>query len=243
LNFVNRADQAFATQIGAAGGINPTREDYLYVVDTNLSYNKINPFIHESIDARVIVRADHWLRTDLSIRIANRTPSRYGGQGRGPGAGRLGTKVDYADFVRVFVPDGSQLVDQSGWTQPWSPGPAYGKTMFCGYLIVRHGRTSTLRLEYVTPPNVFVPSGGKRFRILVQHQPGSHPDRLRISVGGLGAPARIWAVAQPVSDIVRSVGIAPAHLSPIPLSRQTPEIPAPGHWIEPHAYLAAGRSG
>jgi hypothetical protein len=213
------------------------------MVDTNLSYNKINPFVHQSIDALVTVRADHWLRTDLRIRFANRTPVAYAGQGLGPGAGRLGAKVDYADFLRVFVPDGSQLVDQSGWTRAWSPGPAYGKTMFCGYLIVRAGRTATVRLEYVTPSNVFVPSNVTRFRIVVQHQPGSHPDRLRVTVRGFGTPARTWVVAHPTADVRESEGIVPSPFSPIPLSAQPTEVAAPGHWIEPHAYLAAGTSG
>jgi hypothetical protein len=144
--------------------------------------------------------------------------------------------VDYADFVRIYVPAGAQLLGQSGWTQPWSGGPAYRRTMFCGYLIVRDGQMRTVRLRYLTPPNSFSWSGGKRYRLLVQHQPANEVDALSVEVSQDGRSSS-WRVVRPQTDWQHTLAIKPAPFAPIPLPRPTEPLVAPGHWIEPHAFL------
>lgn len=238
VDFPNAREEQMAQLLGAAGTIDPTPSDYLYVVDSNLSYNKINPYVHESTTYRVTVRPNGWLDSRLSIRIWNQPePADKMIQGAGPGGGTLGGPDDYADFIRIYVPDGAQLVEQSGWTDPWTPGPAYGKTEFSGYVIVRRGHTTVIRLHYIVPPNVFTWSGGRRYRLVVQHQPGSHPDATNVSIRDpLGTqrrrtvnhPDRTWSLTMPV---------APRAIQPIPLPPQPKPVVAPGHWLEMHLYL------
>lgn len=243
LNFLDPSVQGLVRMMHADGGVSTTTTDYLYVVDTNLSYNKINPYVHERIGYTARVRKDRWVQSTLTLRYENRTPKALSGQGIGPGAGRLGTSIDYADFIRVYVPAGSQLVSQSGWSQPWDPGSAYGKTMFCGYLLVPHNRKATVRLTYVIPPNVFKRSNGSRYVLHVQHQAGSHPDSVDINVGGAVGAARAWHVLSPVADATFNTPVQQKTLSPIPLPKQPSVVVAPGHWIEPHAYLSPARHG
>jgi hypothetical protein len=111
--------------------------------------------------------------------------------------------------------------------------------MFCGYLIVRRGQARTVRLEYVVPPNVLTWSRGHKYRLLIQHQPGSHPDGLGVSLIWGNRRASSWIVEHPTLDWAKTVDIGSYAVHPIPLPKEPPVIVAPGHLIEPHAYLSA----
>jgi hypothetical protein len=240
VNLIAPREEALVRSTGASGEINHTTSDYLYVVDTNLSYNKINPYVQLRGTYRVRIRADGWLQSTLTLHVFNApAPPAVANYGYGPGAGTLGGPDDYADFVRIYVPAGAELIDQSGWTQRWSSGLAYGKTMFCGYLIVRRGQARTVRLEYVVPPNVLTWSRGHKYRLLIQHQPGSHPDGLGVSLIWGNRRASSWIVEHPTLDWAKTVDIGSYAVHPIPLPKEPPVIVAPGHLIEPHAYLSA----
>jgi hypothetical protein len=238
LNFEDPSEQALVRSVGASGEMSQTTSDFLYVVDTNLSYNKINPYVHLRTYYAVRIRRDRWLDARLTLHLVNvPAPPRVAHYGMGPGGGTLGGPDDYATFLRIYVPAGAELLSRSGWTQPWSPGPAYGKTMFCGYLIVRPGATRTIHLHYIVPPNVFLWSRGISYRLLVPHQPGSHPDQLTVSVTPDEAHSSTWTVRHPVLDWARSLAIPGLPFQPIPLPKPLLAVVAPNHWIEPYAYL------
>lgn len=237
INFSNPAAQQLVLQAGASGRVNPTTSDYLYVLHSNLSYNKINAYVHVQTAYRVTVRADRWLQSDLTLRFRNvPAPAYIYKDSYGPGAGRTGTAADYADYVRILVPDGAQILTQSGWTTPWAPGPAYGKTMLAGYIIVRKGETRTVHIRYIVPPNVFASSNGARYRLLIQHQPGVTPDSVSVAVD---ADGRIhhWSVSSPSADWSVSLPVKLRPFHPLPLPRNPFPLVAPGHWIEPHTFL------
>lgn len=238
LQFPGTQDERLVRLLGASGAMSRTTADYLYIVDSNLSFNKINPYVHESIRYNVTVRSDRWLDARLSIRLWNQPEPAYRmSQGAGPGGGALGGPDDYASFLRVYVPAGGQLVDQSGWTDPWTPGPAYGKTEFPGYVIVRRGKTAVIRLHYVVPPNALSWSGGRRYRLVLPHQPGSHPDSVVVTVHDVLGGTRTWRLPHPSRQWSITAPIAPRAIQPIPLPRQQPAVVAPGHWLEPHLYF------
>lgn len=243
LSFQRPADQDLVKLVGADGGVSQIPSDYLYVVDSNLSYNRINEWVHTSIDYRVHIESNRWLRGTLTVRIHN-TPAPPSAlfDAYGPGAGTLGGPDDYADFLRIYVPRGAQILSQSGWRQAWSPGDAYGRTMFSGYIIVRRGQTREVHLHYLMPPNSLLWSGGRRYRLFVQHQPGSYPDRLSVSVtDGVTGRTKRRAVSRPTTDWSVTVPIVALPVQPVPLPRATFPTVAPAHWIEPHAYLAPPR--
>jgi hypothetical protein len=239
LNFRDPSLQSLIQQAGASHAVTPLRGDYLYVVNTNLSYNKIGRFVHLSSTYDVHVRADRWLDARLTVRIHNvPAPMVLQRDSLGPEAGRYGTWDDYATFLRIYAPPGAQLINQTGWTQPWSQGPAYGGTMFSGYLIVLHGTTRTVRLHYIVPPNVFRSSHGMAYTLLVPHQPGSSPDAVHVILQHDGLHST-WNVLHPSLDLHLSTPIAPRPFHPIPLPRIPPPATQPGGWVEPHAFLAA----
>jgi hypothetical protein len=239
LNFRDPALQSLIRQAGASHALTPRRGDYLYVVNTNLSYNKISRFVHLSSTYDVRVRPDRWLDARLTIQIHNvPAPAAFKRDSLGPEAGGYGNWDDYATFLRIYTPPGAQLIDQTGWTQPWSQGPAYGGTMFSGYLIVPHGITRTVRLHYVVPPNVFRATNGTSYTLLVPHQPGSSPDAVHVTLQHDGLRST-WNVLHPNLDLHLTAPIKGRPFQPIPLPRYPLPATAPGGWIEPHAFLAA----
>jgi Protein of unknown function (DUF4012) len=235
--------EAFAQSLGASGEVSPDRNDYLYLVDSNIAYNHVSPYVHIGLSYQATVRRDRWLDVHLKIHMKDgpvppRVLTQY--KSYGPGAGLLGKNTDYADFVRIFAPAGAQLVDQAGWTQPWTPGTVYRKTMFCGYVIVPYLQSRTIDLHYIVPPNVFTKTNGTSYRLLIQRQPGSHLDWIRVGVrDAAGGPVRSWNVPHPLTDSRFSAPVRALPFSPIPLA-QTALRPAvkPGSLIEPHAFLA-----
>jgi hypothetical protein len=242
LNFRDPSLQSLIQQAGASHQVTPGPGDYLYVVNSNLSYNKINQFVHLTSAYDVRIRPDRWLEASLTIHLRNDpAPASFKRVSLGPQAGRYGNWDDYATFLRIYTPPGAQLINQSGWLQPWSQGPAYGGTMFSGYLIVPHGTTRTVHLQYVVPPNVFRASRGSRYTLLVPHQPGSVPDAISITLHHDGVRSA-WSVIRPDLDWHVSVPIEARPFHPIPLPKAPLPATAPGGWVEPHAFLAAPNS-
>jgi len=190
--------------VHADGNMPRPRGDYLYIVDDNRSYNKINPYVHEWVTYNVGIRPDLWLDSTVTIhyRLA---PSPAGLEGFGPGYGMWGTKHDYQDFLRVYVPAGARLQSASG-LQSWAPAAAYGLTQFAGRILLREGRSATVTIRYTVPERVFATSGSKRYILTVQHQPGSNVSGLHVTVRGLpgihmasrhGRPMSSFAVRLP----------------------------------------------
>jgi hypothetical protein len=167
---------------GADGSLTAAPGDLLAIVDDNRSYNKLNPYVHESATYHVDIRPNLSLDATLTIhyRVA---PSPANLEGAGPGFGFWGSKHDYQDFLRVYVPRGAQLQQATG-LDVWAPESAYGLTQFAGRMRVREGRMHTVTIRYRIPANVFSASQFERYLLTVRHQPGGNLSSVRLSVHG-----------------------------------------------------------
>jgi hypothetical protein len=227
--------QSAIVDMGADGAMLRTSGDYLYVVDDNRSYNKINPYVHESIAVKVATLPSGAVDHVLTIRYhVDRSPARLIGYGpglgtlslragHGPSLGGIGSKHDYADFLRVFVPKGSVLYGLSGLDR-WAPQLAYGRTQFSGRVVVKSGRSATVIVRYRTPMAVTGAS-----RLTVQHQPGAHIDRLTVHLPrGLGRRTN-WNWHDPRTDLsipaVSSATLVPTPSASSSITGIDPSIP------------------
>jgi Protein of unknown function (DUF4012) len=165
---------------GVDGRLQGAPGDYLAVIDDNRSYNKINPYVHESADYQVEVGSDLWLNATLTLRYYV-APSPADLHGVGPAYGLEGSKHDYEDFLRVYVPAGARLVGMSGIDR-WAPAPAYGLTQFAGRLLIREGQTRIVTIRYRVPANALAPLGGSRYALTVRRQPGGDLTALHVVV-------------------------------------------------------------
>jgi len=226
------------------GAIDATRSDYLYVVDTNVHYNKINDFVHEGLSYHAVIQPDRSLRSTLTITYTNTTPPAARLYKRRPPQ----NNPLYEDFVRVYVPLGSALLGTTGLVQPWSAMRDHNKTVFAGYLRVPPGQGVTVTFSYRVPPNADM--GPSAYSLTVQKQPGTdtmaHTAPLAVDVGTSGPLVRVgfgagagWAWRGRLdADVRLTVPLQGGHPAPIPLSYDAaPVVVAPGARIEPWAVL------
>jgi hypothetical protein len=201
-------DPAVEGAIAAAradGRLMPGSGDYVYIVDDNRSYNKINPYIREQATYTATVTRGLWIDARLTLRY-HVLPSPANIEGYGPNWGLWGTNHDYQDFVRVYVPLGSELQSMSGLAV-WTPRIAYGATQFAGRLLIREGQTATVVIRYWVPANVFEAGGTGTYRLRIQHQPGGDMRSIDVAVrGGKG---------------VMLQGGSPVHVITLPLDQDT----------------------
>ncbi len=165
------------TAVGADGAISPTHGDYLYVVDTNTSADKINPLVRQGISYQAVIGADRAIAATVTITYAN-------GADAGNTPSYNGTP-DYADFVRVFVPADSTLLNPTttGFDEPWPTYTVHGKVQFSGWFALPSHASRTITLRYRIPANA---AAGNAYHLLVQRQSGALALPLRIDV--LAAP-------------------------------------------------------
>jgi Protein of unknown function (DUF4012) len=213
--------EAAIRAIGADGSLVAPAGDFLYIVDDNRSYNKLNPYVDETATYSATVESNLWIDATLSIRY-HVNPSPWDLEGFGPDWGRWGTKHDYQDFLRIYVPAGTELRSMTG-VQMWVPQPAYGTTQISGRLLVRKNQTVIVTVKYRIPANALVASGADHYRLTVRRQPGANLKSLRIDVTGgpgvrIGPTGRVSRAVRFDADVRLSVPVAGSvHPEPIRL--------------------------
>ncbi len=169
------------------GGIVPAQGDYLFVVDSNVGFNKVNPMIHQAITYTVNL-AD--LTAVLRIGYAHASQvrldecvheSRYGDTYQ--------DMMDrcYWDYVRVFVPAGAELLGREGLDDGDLAESEAGLVVWDGLLVLKPGETREVAFRYRLPMSVMA---GGTYRLYVQKQSGTWGTPLRVVVRGADGQAR-----------------------------------------------------
>jgi hypothetical protein len=176
---------------GWDGALHPGRGDYLYLVDSNVGFNKVDSVIQRSLAYHVDLR-------DLNHPMGEVTLA-YQHTGSGDLACKQeisygnGTYQDmqqrcYLDYWRVYAPGGSELLASNAQPVPadellnglgWSgqvesmPGE-YNTQVFAGLLMLPSSQSSQIAVTYSLPPSVVQSKGNnlQEYTIRVQVQPG-----------------------------------------------------------------------
>ncbi len=188
---------------GWDGAIASDAGDYLMVVDTNMGFNKVNPNIENDLQYLVRLEADGSVSSRLSITYHNASdfsvdecvqesvyPPTYEEMMEGC----------YWDYLRVYVPEEAQLVRGPDLTLPegslWAResglggtplaaevGLEEGKSVFASFFVVGPTEVRELVYEYQLPGSMVEQEGSTRaYRLLVQKQPGTLANPVRIEV-------------------------------------------------------------
>jgi hypothetical protein len=147
-----------------AGRIREYDGDYLHINDTNFAGAKSNLYVEENVELKVDKNSDGTTNT-LTIKYAN--PQKHDGWLNGP----------YRDWVRVYVPKGSTLIDSSGSEVPVTTYDELGKTVFEGFMTLRPQGVLQLTFKYKTPVKA------KNYKLMVQKQPGTGANLYNVSQG------------------------------------------------------------
>lgn len=144
--------------------------DYLHINDSNFAGGKTNLYIQEKINLDVRIDSNSEIKHRLTIEYKNPQPfNRW-------------LNTIYRDYVRIYVPKGSNLINSKGSDDPVTSNEDeyLNKTFFEGFITVRPQNSRTLSFEYSVPSNI----KNNGYVLLIQKQPGSKDHKYSVKVNG-----------------------------------------------------------
>ena len=157
--------------------------DYLHINNSNMGGAKSNMFVSEKITKDTTVSQDGTITTKLTVDYKNPYP----GSDCGLESGGLCLNAPLRDWVRVYVPAGSKLVESKGTQSPKDGKPvsmisydSLNKTVFEGFIIVNPMGTAKLEVTYTSP----VALSESKYRLLMQKQPGTDKQEVLLRLNG-----------------------------------------------------------
>jgi hypothetical protein len=188
---------------GWDGAIESGVGDYLMVVDTNMGFNKVNPNIENDVRYRVTLGADGDVTSRLSVTYHNTSDSSVEEcvqQSVYPPTYEEMMEGCYWDYLRVYVPEGAQLLRGPDLTLPegslWAResgqggtplvtevGVEEGKDVFASFFVVGPTELHEVVYEYEPGESSVEREGStSAYRLLVQKQPGTLAVPVRVEV-------------------------------------------------------------
>ncbi len=181
-----RAQEAIE-RFGMAGALAQGEGDYLLVVDTNMGWNKVDRHIARAIAYEVTLGERPEGRICLTYRNqANVHLERCEHRAAYGDSYEALTEQCYWDYVRVFVPEGSDLLSAEGVEGDVRIGEEEGKRTFGALLVVPPQEERSICLTYRLPDYILGGQGGNRaYRLTVQKQAGIEGVPLAVTVRAL----------------------------------------------------------
>jgi len=157
--------------------------DYLMVVNSNMAGAKSNMFVKQSYKKDTKVNGDGTITTTLTVDYENPYP----GSDCNLERGGLCLNAPLRNWVRVYSPKGSTLVESKGTQNPKDRSAStmttyedLGKTVFEGFLVINPLQTAKLIVTYTSP----VSEIDGKYRLLIQKQPGTENDEFILTLNG-----------------------------------------------------------
>ncbi len=178
-------------EAGWDGAISDAPGDYVMVVDANLGFNKVDPYVHETITYTVDLRELHQPQAQLRVKHRHQgevTDQPCHHQPRYELTYEEMMQRCYWDYVRVYVPQGAELLHATSHPVPgemlvtgrdWSgqaeilPDEA-GKSVFATFLVLRPAEWMKTDFRYALPSTVMERSGDEwHYQLTIQKQAGT----------------------------------------------------------------------
>lgn len=215
----NPAIQALAETLGWDGAIPAAPGDYVYPVEANISYNKVNLNISRTMSYHISLANPAEPYAMLNIEYANRSQGEPGtcwDRSPSPQRAYVYRAHDcYGNYLRLYLPQGAQMVNPPRFPIPPSylyvDDPAagqfgklpdeQGKEVYGGLIVVPIGRSVTAPFTYrLDPEQIFTlrPDGALVYRLLVQKQPGVRPYPLFVTIDLPGGAEVLEISPEPV---------------------------------------------
>ena len=166
--------QTVADAFSASGRIREYDADYFHLNDTNFAGAKSNLYINQDIEQVIDVAADGTITKTVTITYTNPEPA----DDCNLESGGLCLNGLLRDWVRVYVPEGSQLVEVLGSDIEATVNKDLGKTVLEGFIELRPESRTKLIFKYTLP---FKKTG--EYRLLLQKQPGAKNHHYTVSLG------------------------------------------------------------
>jgi hypothetical protein len=166
--------QAAADAFNASGRVKEYDGDYFHLNDTNFAGAKSNLYVEQSVDQVIDVAADGTITKTVTITYTNPEPA----DDCNLESGGLCLNGILRDWVRLLVPEGSQLVEVLGSEIEPTVNQDLGKTVLEAFIELRPESRTKLIFKYKLP---FKKSGD--YRMLIQKQPGAKNHHYNVTLG------------------------------------------------------------
>lgn len=157
--------QAGVSAFGIGGRMLDASGDYLAINDSNLGGRKSNLYVSQEVEQNFEVKNG---AIEKTLTITYKNPEKQDGW--------LNSVLP--DWVRIYVPKGSQLLAQEGFEDKAEPYEEFGKTVFAGFFELRPEGVSKLTLKYRLPF-----TDRKKYQLFIQKQPGTDSPLYTINYG------------------------------------------------------------
>ncbi|MBI3379892.1 DUF4012 domain-containing protein [Candidatus Gottesmanbacteria bacterium] len=159
-----------------AGRLSPTEGDYLYISNVNFAGAKSNLFVRPYVKQEINVDGDGSIKKTLTITYKNPAPP----SNCNLEAGQLCLNGILRNWLRVYVPKGSALMEFKGSEKDTVTYDELGKTVFEGFLTVKPQGASEVKISYKLP---FKKAENGIYNLIVQKQPGTDEDEYSVYLG------------------------------------------------------------
>ncbi|NTV31278.1 DUF4012 domain-containing protein [candidate division WWE3 bacterium] len=153
--FKDQDVQDLGERLNWTGRIQDTSGDYLHINDANLAGLKSDMYLKRSVDQRLDIAADGSITKTVALTYEN------------TGAFDGWLNATARNYVRVYVPKGSKLIDVSGGEAKTTTHDDLGKTVFDNFITVKPKSSTTITFTYQIPMKY-----SDDMDILIQKQPG-----------------------------------------------------------------------
>lgn len=158
------------------GKISSYEGDYLHINDVNFAGAKSNMFIKESVKQDISLENDGSVTKTLTISYKNPAPA----SNCNLEAGRLCLNGILRNWLRVYVPEGSTLLEFTGSEKDTVTYNELGKTVFEGFLTVKPLGVAEAKIRYKLPIKL---KKGDTYSLLIQKQPGTDGPEYTVFIG------------------------------------------------------------
>lgn len=174
------------------GRLMPSDGDYLDIVNVNFAGAKSNLFVKQSVKQEIAADSDGNIKETLTISYKNPTPA----SNCNLEAGQLCLNGILRNWLRVYVPAGSTLLDFKGSEKDTVTYNELGKTVFEGFLTVKPQGASEVKIVYKLP---FKKPTSGIYNLLIQKQPGTDQDEYTVIFSGRQVDKLLLLTDKPVS--------------------------------------------
>ena len=161
----DKKSQEALSIFGIAGTLKNYEGDYLHINNANLGGRKSKLYIKEEISQEIEIGKDGSIVKTVTITYKN--PEKHDGW--------LNSVLP--NWVRIYVPKGSELIDFSGVEEKADPYEELEKTVFAGFFKLRPEGIAKVTLKYKLPFKV-----DKEYGLFIQKQPGTNSPLYSVSL-------------------------------------------------------------
>lgn len=181
----DQQEQKLAENLGYAGALIPTSDDYMQVIMQNHGANKIDVYMHEQVSYSIQLRPDGSALAKVSVILQNKAPA-SGLPEYVAGPDSLGAQHGNSNtWLNIFVPKGAQLITAmaAGKNSQIDIGYEKDKAVFSQYLELAPGTGKTADLTYELPDVLMFDKDQIKYVLDWQAQPVINIPDITIDIG------------------------------------------------------------